>query len=107
MIKYAELSSENIVVNIIVSSEATIALLPGKFIKYGTEDTLLRGEPSISSYYDEEKDVFIQPKPYPSWTLNELNEWHAPVPRPAIGIPAMWDEENQTWIELEEVDISL
>ena len=33
--------------------------------------------------YDEQRDAFIPPKPYPSWVLNEATcWWDAPVPEP-------------------------
>jgi hypothetical protein len=34
---------------------------------------------------------------YPSWTLGEDLDWHAPVPRPEE--KCCWDEKNQTWVD--------
>ena len=48
--------------------------------------------------YDEDRDAFIEPKPYPSWTLNENTcQWEAPVVKPNDGQYYQWNEENQTW----------
>jgi hypothetical protein len=48
--------------------------------------------------YDEDKDAFISPKPYPSWTLNETTcLWECPVAYPTDGQRYTWNETNQTW----------
>ena len=53
---------------------------------------------SIGYTYDESRDAFIAPKPYPSWTLNETTcIWDPPVAYPDDGIRASWNEDNQTW----------
>jgi len=49
--------------------------------------------------YDAEKDAFIAPKPYPSWTLDENCEWVAPIVRPVDGMWA-WNEEMLRWDEV-------
>jgi hypothetical protein len=50
--------------------------------------------------FDEERDAFIPPQPYPSWTLNEDTcLWDSPVPYPEEGVHE-WDEDNQEWVEL-------
>jgi hypothetical protein len=52
--------------------------------------------------YDEVRDAFIPPKPYPSWTLNETTcLWDAPVAHPDDGKLHIWDEENTQWVEVE------
>ena len=50
--------------------------------------------------YDTQKDAFIPPKPYASWTLNEDTcLWDAPVPMPTDK-PYVWDEETTSWVDL-------
>lgn len=107
MIKYAEINQENIVINIIMATEAQINLMPGKFIKFGTEDSSSRKEAIISGTYDSEADRFIAPKPYPSWLLSESGDWVPPVERPAPDVPHMWDEESKSWVQLEVIEIDL
>jgi hypothetical protein len=52
----------------------------------------------IGYYYDEQRDAFIPPKPYPSWVLNEFScLWESLVPYPNDGNMYMWNEESQTW----------
>tara|TARA_Y100000310_G_scaffold333185_1_gene410205 strand:- start:23 stop:379 length:357 start_codon:yes stop_codon:yes gene_type:complete len=47
--------------------------------------------------YDSERDAFIPPKPYDSWTLDEATcTWEAPVLRPDDG-RYFWNEETQAW----------
>ena len=73
--------------------------------------------------YDETRDAFIAPKPYPSWILNETTcEWEAPVGKTTyyllelnsdgtgpgtftehdaegnpVEIHQVWNEEDQLW----------
>jgi hypothetical protein len=48
--------------------------------------------------YDEDRDAFIPPKPYPSWLLNEDTcLWNPPVVKPDDGQKYNWNETNQTW----------
>lgn len=52
----------------------------------------------IGYTYDEQRDAFIPPQPFPSWTLNEQTcLWDAPVPYPDDGGIYEWDEEAQQW----------
>jgi len=56
---------------------------------------------SIDFTYDSEKDAFIPPQNFPSWTLNETTcLWEPPVPYPDDygTIIYIWDEDNQNWI---------
>jgi len=52
----------------------------------------------IGFTYDEDKDAFIPPKPFASWTLNEETcQWEAPVVKPDDGQRYNWNEETQQW----------
>jgi len=56
---------------------------------------------SPKDIYYEERDAFISPKPYSSWTLNEENLlWVPPIPMPTEGGPWVWDEEAGNWEEI-------
>jgi len=64
----------------------------------------------IGYTYDTAKDKFIKPQPFPSWSLDENDNWNAPVIYPSIPsyIPdgqseplfymINWDEPGQKWI---------
>ena len=55
----------------------------------------------IGYYYDEQRDAFIPPKPYPSWILNEDTcLWDSPVPYPSDGKMYMWNEDILNWEEI-------
>ena len=52
----------------------------------------------IGYIYDEDRDAFIPPKPYNSWTLNETTcLWEAPISRPDDSKIYIWNEETQQW----------
>ena len=52
----------------------------------------------IGYIYDEQRDAFISPKPYPSWILNEDTcLWEPPVPYPTDGEQYTWNEEDLQW----------
>ena len=48
--------------------------------------------------YDEDRDAFIAPKPFNSWTLNEETcLWEAPVALPDTENRYNWNEETKQW----------
>lgn len=54
----------------------------------------------IGFTYDAERDAFIAPQPFPSWTLNEDTcLWVSPVPMPDDGKQYIWDEETQAYCQ--------
>jgi len=76
---------------------------------YGGEHRL-GGNPLRKNYagvgysYDSERDAFIPPKPYNSWTLDEETcLWNPPVAMPSDGKIYSWNEETLSWDEVEIV----
>ena len=54
----------------------------------------------IGYTYDREKDAFIPPQPFASWTLNETTcLWEAPVAMPENG-QYIWNESITNWTEV-------
>ena len=54
----------------------------------------------IGYTYDKEKDAFIPPQPFASWTLNETTcLWEAPVAMPEDG-HYIWNENITNWTEV-------
>ena len=57
--------------------------------------------------YDAAKDKFIEPQPYPSWSLDGNDDWQAPVVKPDDGKFYDWDESvyqgdnTKGWVEEE------
>lgn len=57
---------------------------------------------SVGFTYDEDNDVFIEPKPYESWILNKesfIYEPPIPLPEDYQERDYFWDEENLKWSE--------
>ena len=52
----------------------------------------------IGYTYDETNDVFIDEKPFPSWSLSDTFDWEAPTPYPNDGNVYEWNEDTQSWI---------
>ena len=51
--------------------------------------------------YDEERDAFIPPQPFASWTLNETTcLWTAPKTYPDDGKSYIWNETTKDWDEV-------
>jgi hypothetical protein len=52
----------------------------------------------IGYTYDEERDAFIPPQPFPSWSLDEDTcLWDAPIPYPDEGGQYYWNEDLLEW----------
>jgi hypothetical protein len=62
----------------------------------------LRGNyAGIGFTYDATNDVFIAPKPFNSWVINEETWlWEAPTPMPDDGKIYEWDEASTSWKEV-------
>lgn len=88
---------------------------PGEWIQtsYNTRggQHTLGGTPLRKNYagigydYNRQLDAFIPPKPYASWILDEETcLWNAPVAMPTDDLHYMWDEVNQVWEQVSEVE---
>jgi hypothetical protein len=62
----------------------------------------LRGNyAGIGFVYDAENDVFYEPQPYASWSLNKSTWlWEPPIPCPQDGNLYNWDETTKQWVLL-------
>ena len=57
----------------------------------------------IGYEYDETNDVFIAPKPYSKWILNETTWiWEAPEAYPDDGEDYIWNDNKGEWEQVEE-----
>ena len=59
---------------------------------------------AVGYIYDEDRDAFYEPQPYPSWILDEETcLWNAPEPWPTEATPPgepglyTWDESSLSW----------
>jgi hypothetical protein len=56
--------------------------------------------PAIGDLYDPQRDAFISPQPYTSWTLNDDTcKWDSPVPYPDDDVDYLWNEATTNWKE--------
>jgi len=54
--------------------------------------------------YDVEKDAFIPPQPFDSWTLNDDTcLWEPPVVYPDDGGVYIWDENTTSWVAVPDI----
>jgi hypothetical protein len=80
---YAVVGEDGVIQNTILASREFMDTKPyGDTICIENTDKV-KNEPGIGRTYDEILKAFIEPKPYPSWILNEETcIWEAPVPKP-------------------------
>ena len=106
MSHWAEIDENNIVIRVTVGDnndpngdegyQWLIDNLGGRWIKTSYNNNIRKQYAGIGFYYDEENDVFIQPKPFESWTLDENFDWQPPVQKPEVGFH-IWNEETLSW----------
>ena len=118
---FAELDSENIVIRVIAADQDFIDSGkvgdPNNWVQtsYNTRGgvhyapnsntpdggvALRKNYAGVGYTYDETRDAFILPKPYPSWILNEDTcKWDAQTPMPDDGKIYYWDEDTTNWKE--------
>jgi hypothetical protein len=53
----------------------------------------------VGMIYDDGRDAFLYPQPYPSWILNEDTcLWNPPVEYPNDGSMYEWNEGSRSWV---------
>lgn len=52
----------------------------------------------IGFTYNPETDMFVAPKPFPSWTLDNNHDWQAPTSKPDGDY--YWNEEELEWVAI-------
>ena len=62
----------------------------------GTQEKALRANfASVGYIYDDIDDVFYEPSPFPSWSLNKDGYyWEPPIPYPSDGNLYVWNEDD-------------
>ena len=73
-------------------------LLGGDWKQTSYNGKIRKNFAGIGYSYDEVRDAFIAPQPFPSWILNEKScQWGAPAPMPTDGKMYFWDEAKKAW----------
>jgi hypothetical protein len=126
MAHFAELDKDNKVIRVVVACNQDIANNGGeqseqaakhfetvcpfsqngvKWVQTSYNHNFRKQYAGKDSYYDENKNIFIRPQPYPSWSLDANDEWRAPVLYPTIttygtNLPyfTYWNENELKWM---------
>jgi hypothetical protein len=116
MAHFAELDENNIVKRVIVVSNNAIlddsgkeseakgvafcqSLFGGRWVQTSYNNKFRKQFAGIGGRYDSANDVFIAPKPYPSWVFNQSKfDWEPPVPCPNDGMHYIWQESTVSWV---------
>jgi len=118
MAHFAELNENNKVLRVVVACNNDIANNGGelseqaaehfktvcplsingvKWLQTSYNNNFRKQYAGINYTYDSIKDKFIAPQPYPSWSLDNNDDWIAPIPYPEDGQRYAWNEANQSW----------
>lgn len=107
MAHFAEIDDNNIVVRVLVVPDeqehrgqefmSSDLNLGGRWIQTSYNNRIRKQFAGIGMTYDESLDMFIQPQPFASWSLNSNGDWEAPIPKPD-GANVAWNEEAQRWV---------
>jgi hypothetical protein len=69
---------------------------PSLFVQYGPESK----RPAVfGGTYRADINEFVNPSPYPSWSLDLNNDWQPPTPKPMQG-NYYWSEQDLAWLEI-------
>lgn len=110
MAYFCELDNDNIVTRVVVTDDEMpnkghdwlVTTFGGNWIETSYDGSFRANYASTGWLYDEAKDVFIAPQPYPSWTLDtNTYQWIPPYPRPE-DVARDWDEDSLSWVEVTE-----
>lgn len=111
MAHFAEIDENNIVLRVVVTDnnfpneghDWLIENLGGTWIQTSFNSTIRKNFAGIGYTYDSDRDAFIAPQPYESWTLNEETcAWEAPVPYPSDGRTYFWQESVVDWTPIND-----
>lgn len=116
MAHFAQLDENNIVIQVVVvndldcrdsnnneNEEVGIHFLKNifgsdtKWKQTSYNNNIRKRYAGIGFTYDEVNDVFINKKPFSSWSLNNNFDWEAPIPYPNDGNVYVWNEETTSW----------
>tara|TARA_B100000809_G_C14934049_1_gene457928 strand:- start:208 stop:582 length:375 start_codon:yes stop_codon:yes gene_type:complete len=115
MAYFAEIDDSNVVLRVLVLSDTDTQdengveveeigqeyfhnSLGGTWIQTSKSNAFRKNYAGIGHTYDEIRDAFIPPKPFPSWTLKEDTcLWEAPTARPDDGKFYSWNEDTTSW----------
>lgn len=72
--------------------------LDGEWVQTSYNNNIRGVYAGIGYAYDRERDAFVPPQPYPSWTFDEAQwGWVAPIAMPTEG-SYEWEEASTSWV---------
>ncbi len=104
MAHFAQIDQNGVVQRVIVAEQDFIntGVVGDSFnwIQTSYNDNFRKQFAPVGGKYLKANDVFVQPQPYPSWTLDENFDWQPPVALPADAgtVSYDWDEAAQLWV---------
>lgn len=111
MAHFAQIDDNNVVINVLSvpdeqehRGEEYLSVnlgLGGRWIQTSYNSNVRKMFAGIGYIYNEELDIFLPPKPFPSWTVDSIKkEWVAPQERPEHieGTALSWNEGEQIWV---------
>ena len=103
MSHFAKIDKDNIVTTVIVAEQDFInsGAVGDSFLWVQTSyNNTFRKQFAAEGYtYDKTNDVFIRPKPFPSWTLDASFDWQPPTAMPDDDKVYIWNEDTKAWDE--------
>jgi len=118
MAHFAELNNNNIVQRVVVIHNNELldsdnveqeslgiafckSLFGGTWKQTSYNSSIRKNFAASGHTYDNSRDAFIAPKPYPSWVLNEDTcVYVPPVSRPDDDKNYYWNEATVSWVEV-------
>ena len=107
MAHFAQIDENNVVVNVLVvpddqehRGQAFLADdlgLGGTWVQTSYNNNIRNRYAMIGGTYDPVNDVFIDIKPFDSWSLDANYNWQPPTPYPDDENLYSWNEDNQRW----------
>ena len=102
------LIKNNLVVQTVFLDNPTDEILDNLKLEYDADTVEISDHPNAETGSSWDGAIFVKPKPYPSWVLDEFNQWVAPFPYPtpeqntqeSLQIINIWNENTKTWDEI-------
>ena len=104
MSHFAKIDSKNVVTEVIVAEQDFIN--SGKvgdsflWVQTSYNNNFRKQYAGIGFTYDKTNDVFVSPKPHPSWTLDGSFDWQPPTAMPEDDKFYNWNESKKAWDEI-------
>lgn len=108
MSHFAKIKYDGSVIKVIAAEPSTIhnGIMgnPHEYVQTSYNHKFRNKFAAVGDTYDRALDMFLSPKPYPSWILETYIEndipravWKAPIDKPDDNTEFIWNETIQNW----------